>query len=173
MTVADYEQRERERNWDHKICNTCGVSKTKNDHHFYKTGIRYGQQGQEWINFWNTCITCARQKKKELRVKRNPVEYYSKTMYANAKSRSRKHYWPFDITIGDVAKCLKDRKRCPACGCIFHDYSADDCARTIDKKIPSSGYVKGNIDIICMGCNRAKGELTIDRIDAIREYMLS
>lgn len=65
---------------------------------------------------------------------------------------------------------------CPILGVKLIPYGKDLKARTnnsatIDRIIPSRGYVRGNIQVISFRANRIKNNATLDELKAIIAYM--
>jgi hypothetical protein len=79
----------------------------------------------------------------------------------SAKARAKKAGIPFNITISDMPK---DADHCQKCGsviiCAIGNGSLAPTSRSIDRIIPSLGYVPGNVAWLCMKCNMEKQNLT-------------
>ena len=90
-----------------------------------------------------------------------------------AKNRAIKSNSPFNLEKGD----LKAVSNCPICDVVI-DYSRSvkvglKNSPSIDKVIPSLGYVKGNTAVICLNCNRKKQDNTVEDLQKIINYINS
>lgn len=90
----------------------------------------------------------------------------SKVMWKSAKTRAKKYGMAFDISVDDVVI----PERCPILGIKLRDGTVDGRA-TIDKKIPSLGYVKGNVSVISHRANRLKSDASLEELYAILNYL--
>lgn len=105
--------------------------------------------------------------KKKLR-KYHPV----KALLHNAKGRARAAGAPFlisdqHLTIGE---------KCPCCGVTFSNGEGtgkfgSPTVPSIDKIIPSLGYVPGNVAIICVRCNTIKNDATSAELRRIADWI--
>lgn len=99
---------------------------------------------------------------------RNPIKH---RLYA-IKDRAAKRLIEFDLDEEYLIKIWK--KRCAYCRKQFKSKRSD--SPTIDRIIPSLGYVKGNIAVVCGECNRRKQDQSPDEmqrlVESIKEYQL-
>lgn len=80
---------------------------------------------------------------------------YIKAAWNRAGERARKFGVPFSIAISDITPVPEN---CQACGKEFSRRRSDKLANpSIDRVIPSLGYIRENVWWICVGCNGAKG----------------
>lgn len=101
-------------------------------------------------------------KQKEWKIN-NPERY----LLQGAKARAKKQGVPFDITYQDIVI----PEYCPYLGCkleMFSEWSSP----SLDKKIPSLGYVKGNIQVISTKANTMKNNATQDELVTFAEAVL-
>ena len=116
--------------------------------------------------------------------------------YHNRRRRLKGRSWverAIEGTYGSYAKGRRnishqfleqlqaETPNCKCCG-IELDYSyVDKGSRkgerltrgaTLDKLIPSLGYIEGNVAIICFSCNRRKSDMTISDLQRIIDYIL-
>ena len=86
-------------------------------------------------------------------------EYY---IFHNAKRRAKQLNIPFDITLDDIV--IPDK--CPLLGTpfVFDSSVMVDASPSLDKLIPSKGYVRGNILVISMRANRIKQDASVDEL---------
>lgn len=101
-------------------------------------------------------------KQKEWKIN-NPERY----LLQGAKARAKKQGIPFDITHHDIVI----PEYCPYLGCkleMFSEWSSP----SLDKKVPSLGYVKGNIQVISTKANTMKNNATQDELVIFAESVL-
>lgn len=85
-----------------------------------------------------------------------------KILLQNALRRSKKFKVPFSITTQDILAVWPKDNRCPVLPDIVLNIEQDgisgpkDCSPTLDRFIPSLGYVPGNIAVISFKANRIK-----------------
>lgn len=94
-------------------------------------------------------------------------------MLNNAKNRARKEGLPFAITLAD----LSVPEFCPVLGIKLGNYRGQgtggfkDDAPSLDRIIPSKGYVKSNIKVISNRANAIKRDATAAELRAIADYI--
>ena len=81
---------------------------------------------------------------------------------------------PFDLTIDDIVIPAK----CPVFGIALHRNSGPEAkiklnSPTIDRTIPSKGYVRGNINIISNKANLMKGSRPMDELKMFAKWILA
>ena len=112
------------------------------------------------------------------RTRKETFKAYRETWYTknptyviwhNAKRRAKEAGYAFDIdwrdlTIPDV---------CPVLGIpiVKGQKKSSDNSPSIDKVIPSLGYVKGNVRIISSRANRLKSDATLQELQALVRYL--
>jgi hypothetical protein len=86
-------------------------------------------------------------------------------MLLHAKSRAKKNNLDFNIDLSDVII----PERCPLLDIpiYVHDKHAGANSPTIDKIIPSKGYVKGNVMVVSYKANTVKNDLTIEQLELL------
>ena len=91
------------------------------------------------------------------------------TILASAKKRAKKYNVPFNLTLDDVV--IPDK--CPALGIdIPKDNSKPSYnSPTLDRLIPSLGYVKGNVAVISMKANLIKSNATQKEIQMVADWV--
>ena len=106
-----------------------------------------------------------RNKRTSLWHKRNK----NKSFCTVAKSRAKKQDVPFGIVPEDIVF----PKICPVLGIplMFSDGNRTDNTPSLDRIIPSKGYVKNNIKIISWKANRLKCNATLDELEKLVAYM--
>ena len=102
------------------------------------------------------------------------AKYYKdiiKSMFRNAKGRAKKNNIPFTITEADVN--VPDV--CPVLGIQLEwgvgQGRMSDSSPSLDKIIPSLGYVPGNVCVISWKANRLKSDATLSDLQAICRYL--
>ena len=92
-----------------------------------------------------------------------------------AKHRAKRMGLPINLTIHLVAELLRKTKNCPICGITLatgKDNSRGNMANaSLDKLIPSLGYVQGNVNIICRRCNMIKLNASSDELRHIADWI--
>lgn len=79
-------------------------------------------------------------------------------LLAGAKARAKKSSLPFDLTESDIHVPV----RCPVLGLkLRHNWrgkAPTDNSPTLDRLVPSRGYVKGNVLVVSMRANRLRSD---------------
>ena len=95
------------------------------------------------------------------------VEY---RMFAHAKDRAKKLNLPFNLELTDIAI----PERCP----VFPEMllsvgvgGPQPNSPSLDRLVPSLGYIKGNIRVISDRANRIKRDATADELFRIAEWL--
>lgn len=88
----------------------------------------------------------------------NSVEY----MLTQARIRAEKHDVPFSLTPADVTIT----HTCPLLGIPLHRGKGNACdnSPTLDRLVPSKGYVSGNVAVISFRANRIKNDASLDEL---------
>lgn len=91
-------------------------------------------------------------------------------MLKAAKARAKKAKVPFDLTEDDILVPTY----CPVFGCKLEralgSRGAGPLSPSLDRIIPSRGYVVGNVVVISYRANRAKSDLTVGELVALAEF---
>ena len=76
----------------------------------------------------------------------------------NAKKRAGKKGVPFNVTMEHWMDAYSGKDNCPACGVKLQYGGGKLCnnSATMDRIIPSKGYVEGNLQCLCKHCNEMK-----------------
>ena len=110
--------------------------------------------------------------------KKNTPEYLEHILplskLNNAKKRAKARNLPFDITLQDIKDIWPKDNICPALGIPFtfgvtklKTYSSS----SLDRIIPSKGYVKGNIQIVSALANGIMSNATPDQVLQVGLYL--
>lgn len=119
------------------------------------------------------------QNNKDKTLERNRLNYYRKkqekkinpalSLLKGAKGRATKNNLPFDITIEDIIVPAV----CPVFGIpiVVSDKIKTDNSPSLDRIIPSLGYVKGNVQVISWKANRLKNNATLGELQQLVSYL--
>jgi len=93
-----------------------------------------------------------------------------KTMVDNARRRAKLKGLAFDITFEDIVI----PNVCPVLGIPLYVTTGHPKANSpsLDKYIPSKGYIKGNIHIISQRANLMKNDATTEEVIKLMEWMM-
>jgi len=118
------------------------------------------------------------------KVKDYRVQYYQehkeeyelniiKYKLSSAKQRAKKNNLPFSITEQDIKDVWPIDNKCPALDIEFiiggHDTKNYD-SPSLDRIIPSKGYVKGNIQIVSALANGIMSNATPEQVIKVGQY---
>lgn len=125
------------------------------------------------------CVACEQDRNKD-QYDRNREKYMARavtynrnnpvnTMLARVKNRAKTDGIPFDLDISDIIV----PETCPVLGIplVWSRDRLSDNSPSLDKRVPSLGYVKGNVYVISNRANRIKNDGTIKEHQLIIEYM--
>jgi hypothetical protein len=95
--------------------------------------------------------------------------YWDRWLLNGTKHRAKKKGLPFNLTIED----FKIPDICPVLNIpiIPHSGSFYDNSPSMDRLIPSLGYIKGNVRMISYRANAIKRDATLEELKAIIAYM--
>lgn len=92
-------------------------------------------------------------------------------MLSAAKNRAKKEGIPFNIELSDITI----PEYCPALGiplkCNTNSSGSNDNSPTLDKLVPSLGYVKGNVRVISKRANMIKTNANYQEILAVGTWL--
>lgn len=91
-------------------------------------------------------------------------------MLTRAKGRAKAQNVPFDLTISDIVI----PSHCPILGIALEQGDkpgGQDNSPSLDKIVPSLGYVKGNIAVISHKANKMKSNATTAEVEALLNWM--
>jgi hypothetical protein len=94
----------------------------------------------------------------------NPFYYFLN----NARKRAKDQGVPYDLKIADL-RDLDMPEKCPYLGIPIRvgGPGGTENSPSLDKIIPSLGYVKGNVEFISSRANRLKNDATLEELEAI------
>lgn len=128
-------------------------ARAKNPEHFAAVQREYRSVRRELVN----------EQHREL-MHRDP----RRELLRNSKQSARKRGLPYDLTIDDVPI----PEFCPALGLrlIKGKGVRTDSSPSIDRIIPSKGYVKGNVLVVSWKANRIKNDATVSELMAVAKF---
>lgn len=92
---------------------------------------------------------------------------YKKSLVRSAKRRATVENIPFDIDYTDISLS----EYCPLLGIKLNNHVGEGQAKfdspTIDRLIPSLGYVKGNVWVISRRANMIKSDATLEELELL------
>jgi hypothetical protein len=113
-------------------------------------------------------------------IKAAAIEYKESTKYSYrhiklrllrfAKYRAKKNNLPFNLSLDD----FEIPKYCPVLGIELKPSVGSknmECSPTLDKVIPSLGYVKGNVQVISHRANTIKRDASLDELEKLVCYL--
>ncbi|AXH72125.1 MAG: hypothetical protein [Siphoviridae sp. ctdc_1] len=87
-------------------------------------------------------------------------------MFYDARKRAQKLNLPFDITPDDIVI----PEICPVLNILMNSTDRNH-APSLDRIIPSLGYVKSNIKVISFRANRMKGDASVKDLERLISYI--
>ena len=110
------------------------------------------------------CNPCKREYQRE-----NDNRSKESIILKSAKKRAVKNNLPFDLCIDDIVIPLF----CPVLGVTLNKNNKGTCydSPSLDRFVPSKGYVKDNVNIISMRANFIKNNASYDEVKKISEWM--
>ena len=94
-------------------------------------------------------------------------------MLSRARQRAKRDNLPFDLDIDYIRSIWVDT--CPVLGIkleVSKNGWSSNNSPSLDKVVPSKGYVKGHVNIISWRANRIKFDATVEELQLIVEYTL-
>jgi hypothetical protein len=141
-------------------CSACGITKSLES--FWK---RRDTQGR--FRLWRSkCKTCAGPQNRAAS-RALDARHPQLKMLRNARLRASVAGVPFEIDVDDI----EIPHTCPVLGLplILHHgrKGPRDSSPTLDRIVPSLGYVRGNIIVVSWRANRLKSDATMDELARI------
>jgi len=102
--------------------------------------------------------------RRRLKFVANPAFY----MFCNARERSRSSGVPFELELEDI----KVPEACPIMGIrlVHGNKFIQDSSPTLDKIVPTGGYVKGNVIVMSRRANMLKSNATLEEMVKLGEW---
>jgi hypothetical protein len=105
-----------------------------------------------------------------------PLHHFAFRCWDRIKQRAVRFNVPADPKYYNKKRFLKmlsqQEMRCKCCGKKMTLTWGYRRRVTVDRINPRLGYVKGNVGLICLRCNRMKNNATLKELRLIRLYML-
>lgn len=102
------------------------------------------------------------------RTRERRKKYPELYLWDSAKRRAEKLGIPFEIEVTDISI----PKRCPVLGMKIRVCHPDqEKSASLDRIIPSLGYVPGNVVVISMKANRLKNNATFEELTALVKWL--
>lgn len=97
---------------------------------------------------------------------------YCTQLKAAARMRAKLQKVPFDLTTDYLISILPEDMCCPIMGHKMHFYGTTINNRpSLDKVVPSKGYIPGNVAWISLEANRIKDNATLPIMKKLVAYM--
>jgi len=106
----------------------------------------------------------------------NPIHFWATGAHATARVRAVKKGVPFTISVADILAIFPADGLCPVFGTelLFQQgYSGRVNSPSLDRIIPSVGYVAGNIAVISNRANMVKNDATPCELRALADWIES
>lgn len=121
----------------------------------------------------------AQAKKRQQVIERSPLMARARILRAGMRTRSKALGLPFDDTILTtewVRSILTTQPLCACCGRELDigykfDGKINNNSPSIDRLVPSLGYVEENIALICWRCNNLKRDASSQELETIARWM--
>lgn len=139
-----------------KPCKDCGVSKPLTDY-YRKSDTRDG--------YALRCKPCH----EAWRRQRDPL-FNLRASFFGRRRDAEKSGIPFSITLEDL---LPLPEHCPVLGIplLFGGLGGTNNSPSIDRIVPSLGYVPGNVIVMSLKANRIKNDATLDELEAVANFV--
>lgn len=154
---------------DCKRCSRCGEEKLKDD---FPTDRKSKDGKSSWCRVCHRARNNARYQanKQDINTKRkSDTAYRIRSILSEAERRAERKGLPFDLTFDDI----KVPDVCPVLGIPLRFGEAagpSDNSPSLDRIIPSKGYVRGNVIVVSMKANRIKNDASIVEIEAVLTF---
>ena len=106
----------------------------------------------------------------ELEINFRSDRRYIYRMWYSARKRATKAEVPFDISLDDIVI----PEICPVLGIklqVNRGCGFKPTSPSLDRKIPSVGYVKGNVRVISYRANEIKRDATLEELEKVIRYL--
>lgn len=151
------------------------MEENKREYHrryYEKNKEKLRQQSKEYRKENKEKIRQYREDNKEKRIQYSKdyrEKYLERVLFQNAKKRANKKGIAFEITEQDIVI----PEYCPYLRCKIEKVKGDrTLSPSLDRIVPSLGYVKGNIQVISDKANRMKNDATQDELVTFAESVL-
>ena len=152
---------------DTKVCSKCRLEKPKSE---------FSPRPERRCGVYSSCKACKanfRSKRHYERRADDPHEYWVVRTRIGVKDRASKAAVHFELTDDDLRVLLEESRLCCAYCDKQLDFHTDVSDRwnapSLDRIVPSKGYVLENVTICCYRCNMIKSEATADELRRLAE----
>lgn len=182
-------------------CSKCGVFKDSNIENFKPSAMCHGgitatcrkcsaEYHRQWDRAHPEKAAKARERERarsRIRARereiensrRAPYHHRAKILRSGIKVRSRERNVPVDLslyTVQYLLSWLQRQSTCECCGvtlAIERRFNGQKCdtSPSLDRIVPSLGYVAGNVALLCWRCNNLKRDATSDELMTIALWM--
>lgn len=109
----------------------------------------------------------------------DPLRQRAITLRNGMQSRARKLGIPFDgesFSTKSVAEMIRETPECPCCGKTMDverrfTGAPSDRSPSMDRLLPESGYVPGNVSVLCWRCNNLKRDASAEELEMVARWM--
>lgn len=107
----------------------------------------------------------------------NNITKHFRHLKSSIRRRARDRGVPCTVSRTDLRRLFSEKTHCEICGVEFVLVPNHDAHASVERIIPSLGYIIQNVVIICRRCNSTKGELDAfgsfkDQDDAYKKMIL-
>lgn len=142
-------------NKTHNICTFCKINKEFEEFRKLNPPSR-GWRDPKGFPRLSICKICEGERQK---IKRSLKPWWRLNIMA--KGRAKKNNYAYDITENDIKEIWPKDNKCPILNIEFKEGKGNRKSwPTLDKIIPTKGYIKGNIKVISFRANQLKGDVT-------------
>lgn len=113
------------------------------------------------------CNECTNQKQREHLINLDDTSKLKKCLYLRcltAKNRAEKHGWQFNLTADYLLDLWNKQKGICALSGINMTYAIKGgripTNLSLDRIDGNKGYIKGNVQLVCMACNQIKSDMS-------------
>lgn len=158
--------RNKDRHWDGEllICLTCGESKPLVD--FDDNANNEHRKGKD-----RRCKTCKKEQYERRRIANRGdqgIERLSVERYCGLRDRAKKHGLELDFDVEYLRELwIKQEGKCAISGIqmtttMFAGRTPTNMS--VDRIDSDKGYIKGNVQLVCMAVNQMKSDLTLEEL---------
>lgn len=89
----------------------------------------------------------------------NNITKHYRHLKSSIRKRAKERGVPCTISRSDLRRLFSEKTHCEICNVEFNVVPNHDAHASVERIIPSLGYIIQNVVIICRRCNSTKGEL--------------
>jgi hypothetical protein len=149
-----------------RSCYTCKLAKSAQWKQ--KNPDKHAKINREW-SAKNTASVGATRSRRNAK---DPKKYWARSTFQNARKRAAAKNIPFELTQEDIYQLAGTH--CPVFGTAF-DFIGNGRivpqSPSLDRIVPSLGYVTGNVAVISNKANTIKQNATADEIQQVADWL--